>query len=345
MDFLKQLLGQIENIEKQALAGIESATNLSELDAVDLRFLSKKGELSSVMKGLKDVAPGDRPQIGAKANEAKSRIEVAFTSKKSVFETQALEEKLSKERIDWSLPSRKIPMGSTHPISKIIAEVTTIFSRIGFDLTEGPEVETEFYNFEALNIADDHPARDMQDTFYMPWGTLLRTQTSPVQIRTMKGRKPPIRILSPGAVFRSDYDVTHSPMFHQIEGLYIDQKVSFAELKGCLEFFAKEMFGAGTKIRLRPSYFPFVEPGAEVDVTCAQCKGKGCRVCKETGWLEILGAGMVHPKVFESVGYDPCAVSGFAFGMGIERIAMLKYSIPDLRILFENDVRFLKQMQ
>ena len=337
------LIAQLANLEAEGLQALAAANDLNNLIEVEGKYLSKKGLLSALLKSLKDVPADQRPQVGARANEAKAALEKVFTERKSKFDAEALELKLQKERIDWSLPARKVSIGSTHPITKVIAEISQIFGRLGFDLTQGPEVETEFYNFEALNIAEDHPARDMQDTFYLPWGSLLRTQTSPVQIRTMKSRKPPIRILSPGAVFRSDYDVTHTPMFHQVEGLYVDQGVSFAELKGCLEFFAREMFGQGTKIRLRPSYFPFVEPGAEVDVTCAQCKGKGCRVCKETGWLEILGAGMVHPKVFEAVGYDPTSVSGFAFGMGVERIAMLKYSIPDLRLLFENDPRFLKQ--
>lgn len=334
-------------IETQALEAIEKASGLESLIEVDHQFLAKKGALSELLKALKDVAPADRPKIGAVANQAKQKIEEKFKAKQQLFEMARLNEQLQKERIDFSLPSARVPLGSLHPISKVVAEIIAIFRRLGFDLSDGPEVETEFYNFDALNIRADHPARDMQDTFYLPpeirANTLLRTQTSTVQIRTMKNRKPPVRILSPGAVFRSDYDMTHSPMFHQVEGLYVDEKVSFAELKGCLLFFAREMFGANTKIRLRPSYFPFVEPGAEVDVTCVQCKGQGCRMCKETGWLEILGAGMVHPNVFESVGYDNQKVSGFAFGMGVERIALLKYSIPDLRILFENDVRFLKQ--
>ena len=351
MSGLEQLIGRIAEVETECLKAIELARSSSELVEVDNKFLSKKGALSELLKALRDVSPEDRPKVGARANEAKSKLEAALQTKRSAFEAQALEERLSKERIDFSLPGRKIPQGSLHPITKIVTEIVTIFRRLGFDLSQGPEIETEFHNFDALNLAADHPARDMQDTFYLPphhksqngESLVLRTHTSPVQIRTMKSKKPPIRILSPGAVFRSDYDVTHSPMFHQIEGLYVDQNVSFAELKGCLLFFAREMFGAQTQLRLRPSFFPFVEPGAEIDVTCVMCKGKGCRVCKETGWLEILGGGMVHPKVFEAVGYDTKTVSGFAFGMGIERIAMLKYDIPDLRMLYENDVRFLRQ--
>lgn len=345
---LAKLIGRIDEVEAECLRAIAQASSALELVEVDNKFLSKKGALSELLKALRDVLPADRPKVGARANEAKAKLEEALGAKRSQFERQALTAKLEQERVDVTLPARKTPVGSLHPVSKIIAEVVSIFRRLGFELTEGPEVETEFHNFDALNIRADHPARDMQDTFYLPpeyknGSVLLRTQTSPVQIRTMKGKKPPIRILSPGAVFRSDYDMTHSPMFHQVEGLYVDRDVSFAELKGTLLFFAREMFGAHAQIRLRPSYFPFVEPGAEVDVTCAMCKGKGCRTCKETGWLEILGAGMVHPKVFEAVGYDPTQVTGFAFGMGVERIAMLKYDIPDLRLLFENDTRFLRQ--
>lgn len=337
------LFSQLESLETKASEILRQVKDLSDLEKFDLEFLSKKGNLSLILRGLKDVSPQDRPAVGAKANEVKARLEEKLGERRREFETKALSERLGQERIDWSLPARQIPVGSIHPISRVIHEVSEIFARLGFGPSQGPEVETEFHNFEALNIPADHPARDMQDTFYLPWGSLLRTQTSPVQVRTMLEQKPPLRILSPGAVYRSDYDLTHTPMFHQIEGLCVDEDISFAHLKGCLEFFAREMFGAKTQIRLRPSYFPFVEPGAEMDVTCIQCKGKGCRVCKETGWLEILGAGMVHPKVFRAVHYDPAKVSGFAFGMGVERIAMLKYQIPDLRMIFENDVRFLRQ--
>jgi phenylalanyl-tRNA synthetase alpha chain len=299
--------------------------------------------LSELLKGLRDVPPADRPKIGAAVNQAKAKLEEKIAACRGVFHSAALLEKLQSEQIDFTLPARKTPLGSLHPITKITAECVAIFRRLGFELAEGPEIETEFYNFEALNMQEDHPARDMQDTFYLSGGVVLRTHTSPVQIRTMQKQKPPVRIISLGAVFRSDYDMTHSPMFHQVEGLYVDRAVSFADLKGCLLIFAREMFGAQTEVRLRPSYFPFVEPGAEVDLTCILCKGKGCRVCKGSGWLEILGAGMVHPRVFEAVGYDSKTVSGFAFGMGIERMAMLKYGIPDLRLLFENDFRFLRQ--
>lgn len=344
---LNKLIGSISEVEAECLRAITEAQSVAALVEVDNKFLSKKGALSELLKALRDVAPADRPKVGAHANEAKFKLEAALGEKRGAFEAQALDEKLAKERIDFTLPARKAPVGSLHPITKVMAEVVAIFRRLGFELSEGPEVETEFHNFDALNMREDHPARDMQDTFYLlsslRAGVLLRTHTSPVQIRTMKGRRPPVRILCPGAVFRSDYDMTHSPMFHQVEGLYVDRDVSFAELKGALLFFAREMFGSQTQIRLRPSYFPFVEPGAEVDVSCIMCKGKGCRTCKDTGWLEILGGGMVHPKVFEAVGFIEAPVRGFAFGMGVERIAMLKYGIPDLRLLFENDVRFLRQ--
>lgn len=342
------LISRIAEVQKECLRAIENARNASELTEVDNQYLSKRGALSELLKGLRDVKPEERPRVGAAVNEAKSKLETALLGKRASFDEQALIEKLEKERVDITLPARKTPVGSLHPVSKITHEIVSIFRRLGFDLAEGPEVETEFYNFDALNMPEDHPARDMQDTFYLasPSGgpkPVLRTHTSSVQIRTMKKQKPPVRIIVVGAAFRSDYDATHLPMFHQVEGLYVNQDVSFAELKGCLLFFAREMFGPATQIRLRPSYFPFVEPGAEVDVTCVLCKGVGCRICKDSGWIEILGAGMVHPKVYEAVGYNPDEVSGFAFGMGIERIAMLKYSIPDLRLLSENDIRFLRQ--
>jgi phenylalanyl-tRNA synthetase alpha chain len=337
------LLSQIEALEGQAMAAVKAADSLAALVEVDNAYLSKKGQLSLLLRGLKDVSNEERPRIGAKANEVKAKVEGAIQTRRIAFESVELEARLIKDRIDVTLPGVRGPQGSLHPVTKVLAEMNEIFARIGFDVAHGPEADTEFNNFDALNIPADHPARDMQDTFYLESGKLLRTQTSTLQIRSMLKQKPPLRIICPGAVYRSDYDITHSPMFHQVEGLYVDKNVSFAELKGCLEYFAREMFGAHTKIRLRPSFFPFVEPGAEVDVTCVQCKGKGCRVCKDTGWLEILGAGMVHPNVFKAVGYDPGSVTGFAFGIGVERVAMLKYGIPDLRLLFENDLRFLKQ--
>lgn len=341
----------IQSLLEKTIESAEQAQDLAQLSTIESLALSKKGALSEILKRLGSLPAADRPLIGALANSAKTRILEVIEEKKTLFEKAALAQKLEQERLDISLPSLKTPRGSLHPITTIIEEIIGIFERLGFELATGPEVENEFHNFDALNISKDHPARDMQDTFYLKDSPLLlRTQTSPVQIRTMLEKKPPLRILCPGAVFRSDYDVTHSPMFHQIEGLYVDRKASFAELKGCLSFFAQEMFGTETQIRFRPSYFPFVEPGTEVDVSCVICKGQGktqnepCRVCKETGWLEILGAGMVHPEVFKAVGYKDGEYQGFAFGLGIERIAMLKYGIPDLRLLFENDIRFLKQL-
>ncbi len=350
------LLNRISELEGECLKAIAVATTAEALQEVDLKYLSKKGLFSECMKSLRDVSSEDRPKVGARANEAKTRIDAALTAKRNAFADEALNAQLQSEAIDATLPALRRPPGSTHLITKVMGELVRIFQRLGFEIADGPEVETEFHNFDALNMLDDHPARDMQDTFFVggvdgktakatnQTGVVLRTHTSPVQIRTMLAKKePPVRILAPGAVFRSDYDVTHSPMFHQLEGLYVNKKVSFAELKGCLLFFAREYFGPNTQIRMRPSFFPFVEPGAEIDVSCVMCSGKGCRVCKETGWLEILGGGMVHPSVFKAAGMDSRLVQGFAFGMGIERIAMLKYGVPDLRLLFENDPRFLKQ--
>jgi len=344
---ISSIQNQITEKGNQALAQIEAAANLTELDQVRVGVLGKKGSLSDALKSLGQVDAADRPKLGALANEWKSKIEAAIEAKKSILEAQQIEADLQKTRIDVTLPSRKPHSGSLHPITSTVKKVSEVLGRIGFDVTVGPEVETDFLNFEAVNIPKDHPARDMQDTFFVGPGVVLRSQTSPVQMRTMRDRKWPVRILCPGAVYRNDSDATHSPMFHQIEGLWVDRKVSLSDLKGVLSFFAKEMFGASTKIRLRPSYFPFVEPGAEVDVSCMLCGGKNahCPVCKGTGWLEILGAGMVHPRLFELAGYQPDEISGFAFGMGVERIAMLLHHIPDLRLMFQGDQRFLNQFR
>ncbi len=328
-----------------ALNQVQQSQNLADLDQVRVSVLGKKGSLSEALKVLGQVDPTERPKIGALANEWKSKIESALESKKMILEAKEIEASLLKTKIDVSLPSRKKHLGSIHPVTSTVRKVSEVLGRIGFDVTVGPEIETDFLNFEAVNIPKDHPARDMQDTFFVGPGVVLRSQTSPVQMRAMRAEKWPVRILCPGAVYRCDSDATHSPMFHQIEGLWVDRKVSMSDLKGVLDFFAKEMFGADTKIRLRPSYFPFVEPGAEVDVSCAICGGRNhkCPVCKGTGWLEILGAGMVHPRLFELAGYEPGEISGFAFGMGVERIAMLLHDIPDLRLMFQGDQRFLKQ--
>jgi phenylalanyl-tRNA synthetase alpha chain len=338
---------EIEQRGQSALAQIHESASLEQLDHIRVSVLGKKGSLSEALKSLGQVPPEERPKLGALANEWKARIETAIEGKKSELEALKIEADLKKTRIDVTLPARKTHAGSLHPITATIRKVSETLGRIGFDVTTGPEVETDFMNFEAVNIPKDHPARDMQDTFFLGPGVVLRSQTSPVQMRAMRDQPWPIRILCPGAVYRCDSDATHSPMFHQIEGLWVDRKVSMADLKGVLDFFAKETFGSDVKIRLRPSYFPFVEPGAEVDVSCAICAGRNpkCPVCKGTGWLEILGAGMVHPRLFRLAGYDPGEVSGFAFGMGVERIAMLLHDIPDLRLMFQGDERFLKQFQ
>ena len=336
---------QILEKGQTALKEIQNANSLAELDQFRVSVLGKKGSLSEALKSLGQVSAEDRPKLGALANEWKAKIEAEIETKKTALEAKQIEEDLKKTRIDVTLPARRIYSGSLHPITSTVRKVSQVLGRLGFDVTVGPEVETDFLNFEAVNIPKDHPARDMQDTFFLGPGVVLRSQTSPVQMRAMRAQKWPVRILCPGAVYRNDSDATHSPMFHQIEGLWVDRKVSMSDLKGVLDFFAKEMFGSEVKIRLRPSYFPFVEPGAEVDVSCAICAGKNphCQVCKGTGWLEILGAGMVHPRLFELAGYSPNEISGFAFGMGIERIAMLLHDIPDLRLLFNGDQRFLKQ--
>ncbi len=347
------MIDKLEAIGGQALKDLEGAATLEALEQVRVSVLGKKGSLSEVLKGLGSVAPEERKSIGAVANQWKGRIEETLEAKRAALEATKLGEKLQSEKLDISAPSRVPHRGSLHLVTQVTRRITEIFSRIGFDATTGPEIETEFLNFEAVNIPKDHPARDMQDTFFMGPEVVLRTHTSAVQMRTMREQAWPVRILCPGAVYRADNDATHSPMFHQVEGLWVDRGVRMSDLKGTLEFFAKEMFGAESKIRLRPSYFPFVEPGAEVDVSCFQCKGSGkvasgesCRLCKSSGWIEILGAGMVHPRLFEMAGYSTAeadGVTGFAFGMGVERIAMLVHRVPDMRLLFQNDLRFLGQ--
>lgn len=341
-----ELIGKLDAIGAQSLLEIQKATTTDALEQVRVSVTGKKGTLSEVLKGLGQASAEERPKIGAAANEWKRKIEEALEARKNGLEASELEAQLSKERIDISLPSRQPHVGALHPVTQTAERIVSIFRRIGFDVTTGPEVETDFLNFEAVNIPKDHPSRDMQDTFFMGPGVVLRTHTTAVQMRAMRSRKPPLRILSPGAVYRCDSDATHSPMFHQIEGLWVDRDVSMADLKGTLQYFAKELFGSDVKIRLRPSYFPFVEPGAEVDVSCFLCKGKPqatCRVCRGSGWLEILGAGMVHPRLFDLAGYDSKALTGFAFGMGIDRIAMILHGIPDLRLMFQGDRRFLTQ--
>ena len=334
---------KVAEIRKSALEACMQAETLQQLSEAKVRFLGKKGDLTLVLRSMGQLPSEERPLFGKLVNEVRDELESAWGQREEKLARAEEERRLLQEGLDISLPGRITRRGTIHPITQIINEAKAIFMQMGYEIVEGPEVELDYYNFEALNIPPDHPARDMQDTFFITEKLLLRSQTSPVQIHTMEGKKPPIRIVAPGKVYRADSDITHSPMFHQIEGLVVDQGITFADLKGTLQLFAERMFGPDTKIRLRPSYFPFTEPSAEVDVSCIMCAGAGCRVCKETGWLEILGSGMVHPHVLEKVGYDPDKVTGFAFGVGVERMAMLKYGINDIRLLFENDVRFLQQ--
>ena len=334
---------QLEQMRQQALDAIAAAATEDVLNEIRVRFLGRKGELTGLMKGLGALPADERPKVGQLVNTVKDEVEALIEQSMTRACEEATEKRLATERIDITLPGRRRRKGSKHPITLVTEEVCEIFAGLGFSVAEGPEIEHDWYNFEALNFPPEHPARDMQDTFFVENELLLRTHTSPVQIRTMLKQKPPVRIIAPGTVYRCDSDATHSPMFHQVEGLMVDTKVSFADLKGILTTFTNQLFGQKTGVRLRPSFFPFTEPSAEVDIACVICGGSGCRVCKQTGWLEILGAGMVDPEVFRHVGYDPEVFSGFAFGMGIERIAMLKYGISDMRLLFENDIRFLQQ--
>ncbi len=331
-------------IQKKALEQIENAKELSALNDVRVSILGKKGEMTSILKGMKDVSPEDRPKVGQMVNDTREIIEAKLAEAKEALEAKELELRLSAETIDVTLPAKKNKIGHRHPNTIALQEVEKIFIGMGYEVVEGPEVELDYYNFEALNIPANHPAKDEQDTFYITKDILLRTQTSPVQVRQMEKGKLPIRMIAPGRVFRSDeVDATHSPSFHQIEGMVIDKGITFADLKGTLAEFAKEMFGEDTKVKFRPHHFPFTEPSAEMDVTCFKCGGKGCRFCKGEGWIEILGCGTVHPKVLKMSGIDPEEYSGFAFGMGLERIALLKYEIDDMRLLYENDERFLSQ--
>ena len=335
---------KLKQIREKALASIENSEGLNGLNDVRVAFLGKKGELTAVLKGMKDVSPEERPLVGQMVNETRAAIEQKLEERKKKMEALELENKLKKEVIDVTLPAKKNRVGHGHPNTIALEEVERIFVGMGYEVVEGPEVEYDYYNFEALNIPANHPAKDEQDTFYINKDIVLRTQTSPVQARVMEQGKLPIRMIAPGRVFRADeVDATHSPSFHQIEGLVIDKGVTFADLKGTLQEFAKELFGPETKVKFRPHHFPFTEPSAEVDVTCFKCGGKGCRFCKGEGWIEILGCGMVHPHVLEMSGIDPKEYSGFAFGVGLERIALLKYEIDDMRLLYENDDRFLKQ--
>ena len=335
---------KLDKIVSDALEQINTSEKLDKLNDIKTAFLGKKGELTAVLKGMKDVAPEDRPKVGQMVNDARQKIEEVLDEKRTSFERALREEKMKSETIDVTLPGRKLRRGHLHPNTIALEEVEKIFVGMGYEVVSGPEIEYDYYNFEALNIPEGHPAKDEQDTFYINDKILLRTQTSSVQVHMMEQGKLPIRMISPGRVFRSDdVDATHSPSFHQIEGMVIDKNITFADLKGTLELFARKLFGADTKVKFRPHHFPFTEPSAEMDVSCFKCGGKGCRFCKGEGWIEILGCGMVHPHVFEMSGIDPNEYTGFAFGVGLERIALLKYEIDDMRLLYENDIRFLNQ--
>ncbi len=335
---------KLQAIKEEALEQLKQAESLDRLNEIRVSFLGKKGQLTALLKSMKDVAPEDRPAFGQMVNNTRTQIEEVLEETKKRLEKAALDERLKAEVLDVTLPAKKSLIGHRHPNTIAREEVERIFIGMGYEVVEGPEVEYDLYNFEKLNIPANHPAKDEQDTFYINKEIVLRTQTSPVQARIMEQGKLPIRVIAPGRVFRSDeVDATHSPSFHQIEGLVVDKNITFADLKGTLEQFARELFGENTRTKFRPHHFPFTEPSAEVDVSCFKCGGKGCRFCKGSGWIEILGCGMVHPHVFEMCGIDPKEYTGFAFGVGLERIALLKYEIDDMRLLYENDVRFLKQ--
>lgn len=334
---------KITQIENEAIQAINNAQSIPSLDEARVRFLGKNSEFMSLLKSLGDLSVEMRPQVGAQLNSVKTKLENALRDKKIILLQHEQQKKISAEKIDITLPGKGIRRGTIHPITQVMDEAKAIFGRLGFEIAEGPDIELEYYNFDGLNIPAHHPSRDMWSTFFIKEDVLLRTHTSPVQVRVMEKRKPPLAIIAPGRVYRRDYDATHSPVFYQLEGFLVDKNITFGDLKGTLTEFLRQIFGKEKKVRFRPSFFPFTEPSAEVDVECVLCQGKGCRLCKDTGWLEILGSGMIDPNVFKAVGYDPKKFSGFAFGMGIERIAMLKYKIDDIRLFFENDVRFLEQ--
>ena len=335
---------KLQQIRERALQEIHESKELGRLNEVRDNILGKKGELTSVLRGMKDVAPEDRPKVGQWVNETRAAIEEVLEEKIKKFQEEELQRKYKSEKIDVTMPAKQAVKGNLHPITQVRNQLIDIFGSMGFEIYEGSEIETDYYNFTALNTPQDHPARDMQDTFYLSPEFLLRTQTSAGQIHVMEAKKPPIKIISPGKVFRSDDDATHSPMFSQMEGLVVDKGISLCDLKGMLDVFVKKIFGENTTTRLRPSYFPFTEPSVEVDVSCFQCGGKGCKLCKGTGWIEVLGAGVVNNKVLEGCGVDTDVYSGFAFGIGIERIAMLKYGINNIKLLFESDLRVLDQI-
>lgn len=333
----------LDALAEEAKEAVEKAEDGQALDAVRVEYLGKKGKLTGLLKSLGKLSPEERPQAGARINRVKEEVQELLNTRKTAFEHSAINARLSGETVDVTLPGRGHQPGGLHPITHTMERMEAFFSRVGYDIVEGPEIEDDYHNFEALNIPAHHPARTMQDTFYIDEHTVLRTHTSPMQIRTMENQAPPYRIICPGRVYRSDSDLTHTPMFHQVEGLVVDRHISMADLKGTIDQFLKAFFEADLPVRFRPSYFPFTEPSAEVDIQCTNCHGKGCRVCGHTGWIEVLGCGMVHPNVFKYCDIDPNEYSGFAFGIGVERLAMLRYGVNDLRLFFENDLRFLKQ--
>lgn len=337
------MLDELERLQKEVVISISQASTEKDISEIRVRFLGRKGSLTQLLKRLVTLPEGDRREIGKRANEVKEDLEKKIEGTLLPIRERERREALEREKIDVTLPGRRILVGRRHPLTQTLDEIIDIFSRLGFEVVEGPEVELDYYNFEALNIPKGHPAREMQATFFISDEVVLRTHTSPVQVRTMEKKRPPVRVICPGAVYRCDSDPTHSPMFHQVEGLLVDKGITFADLKGVLTVFVRQMFGKETRLRFRPSFFPFTEPSAEIDIECFICGGKGCGVCSNTGWLEILGSGMVDPAVYKFVNYDPEEVTGFAFGMGIERIAMLKFGINDIRLFFTNDLRFLKQ--
>ena len=335
---------KLEALRQKAKADLAAVKDLKQLEELRVRMLGKKSELTEILRGMGALPAEERPQMGQLVNEVRKELEESLDAAVKSLQNKAKEARLAAETVDVTMPGKVTEAGTLHPLNSVLNDLIDLFKSMGFDVVDGPEVETEHYNFEALNVPADHPARDMQDTFYLGEGLLLRTQTSAAQIRTMETRKPPIRIICPGRVYRADeVDATHSPVFHQVEGLVVDKGVTMCNLKGVLEQFAREIYGPDTKVRFRPSFFPFTEPSVEVDVSCPECGGKGCRVCKGEGWIEILGAGMVHPRVLKACGIDPDEYSGFAFGIGLDRLTTTRHKISDIRLLFENDLRFLRQ--
>ena len=339
----KNRVDELDALVTRAEQEIAAATGLAALEQLRVAYLGKKGVLTAQMKRLGSLPPEERPAAGQAINQAKRRVMAALEERRELLERERLQARLASETVDVTLPGRSQGSGGIHPVTRTLRRIERLFAGIGFEVAEGPEIEDDYHNFEALNIPESHPARAMHDTFYFPDGRVLRTHTSPVQIRVMEQRRPPLRIIAPGRVYRCDSDLTHTPMFHQVEGFMVDERVSFAELKGVLDDFLRNFFEQDLKVRFRPSYFPFTEPSAEADIQCVMCAGEGCRVCSHTGWLEVLGCGMIHPNVFASAGVDSERFTGFAFGMGVERLAMLRYGVSDLRLFFENDLRFLRQ--